>query len=184
MPPVDVSITVTDSDLYKALGDFLQGLFTGTEIVQSQQNSTPMPRGSFITMTALSVTGLSTVRSTYHYRPGEDFGERQLRRVEDWGCQVDFYGPLAQSQAAIFSRVSRSEYACEWFRQNGNLLVPLYAGEPRQTSMINGEMQYESRWTVDFHANPISAVVVPQRFMTGAVVRADAIDARFPPEEK
>jgi hypothetical protein len=184
MPPADVSITVTDSDLFKALGDFLQGLFTGADIYQSQQNSTPMPLGNFITMTGLDVTGLSTVRSEYRYTPGDDYGERQLRRVEEWVCQVDFYGPPAQNQASIFSRVCRSEYACEWFRQNGTVLIPLYAGDPRQTSMINGEMQYEPRWTVDFHANPVSAVVVPQQFMTGANVRADSVDSRFPPEKK
>lgn len=183
MPPATV-ITVTQSDLYKALGDFLQGLFTDAEIVQSQQNDTPMPPGAFITMTSLSMPGLSTVRSEYRYTPDEDYGERQLRRVSEWVCQVDFYGPQAQDQAEIFSRVTRSEYACGQFRDSGNIAVPLYAGDPRQTSMINGEMRYEPRWTVDFHANPVSAVIVPQQFMTGATVRADSTDARFPPEKK
>lgn len=182
MPPAAV-ITVTESDLYTALGDFLQGLFHGTEIAQSQQNDTPMPRGEFITMTSLSMLGLSTVRSEYRYTPGDDYGERRLRRVSEWICQVDFYGPRAQNQAEIFSRAVRSEYASGQFRQLGNVVVPLYAGDPRQTSMINGEMRYEPRWTVDFHANPVSAVIVPQQFMTWANVRADSIDARFPPEK-
>lgn len=184
MPPVDVSITVTDSDLFKALGDFLQGLFTGADISQSQQNSTPMGLADFITMTSLNVTGLSTVRSEYRYSPGDEYGERHLRRIDEWVCQVDFYGSQAQNWSTSFSRVTRSEFACDWFRQNGGVLVPLFAGEPRQTSMINGEMQYEPRWTVDFHANPVSAVVVPQQFMTGATIRADSVDARFLSEKK
>ena len=48
--------------------------------------------------------------------------------------------------------------------------------------MINGEDQWENRWTCEFYANIPAVVSVPQQFMTNARVRGDSIDAKYPPE--
>lgn len=183
MPAIDVTLKFTGSDLFKATGDFLSSLFPDADVGQSQQNQKPMPKGGFITMTPLFITDLSTNSSTYEYDGVSEFGREDLRRVDEWQCQLDFYGEQAQNYATIFSRVARSEFACTWFRENANVLVPLYSGPPRQTTMINGESQYESRWTLEFHANPLIVVGVPLQFMTGADVISQPVDVRFPPEK-
>lgn len=183
MSTIDVGLQVTESDLFKATGDFLSVLFPDAEIRQTQQNQTPMPKGGFITMTPLFLTDLSTSAVNYEYDGVSDYGRAELLRVDEWQCQLDFYGDQAQNNASIFSRIARSEFACTWFRENANVLVPLYSGPPRQTSMINGEKQWESRWTLEFHANPLIVVSVPQQFMTGADVISQPVDVRFPPEK-
>ncbi|WP_193108688.1 phage neck terminator protein [Klebsiella aerogenes] len=184
MSATDVELQVTDSDLFKATGDFLSSLFPAVEVLQSQQNQTSMSKGGFITMTPLFLTDLSTNSITYEYDGVSEYGKEHLRRVDEWQCQLDFYGKQAQNNATIFSRVVRSEFACTWFRENANVLVPLYSGPPRQTTMINGENQWESRWMLEFHANPLTVVSVPQQFMTGANVISEPVDVRFPPEKK
>lgn len=183
MSTIDVGLQVTESDLFKATGDFLSALFPDADVGQSQQNQDPMPKGGFITMTPLFLTDLSTSAVDYEYDGVSDYGRAELRRVDEWQCQLDFYGDQAQNNATIFSRIARSEFACTWFRENANVLVPLYSGPPRQTSMINGEKQWESRWTLEFHANPLIVVSVPQQFMTGADVISQPVDVRFPPEK-
>lgn len=51
-----VTLSVTESDLYQALGDYLRGLFSDAGIERTQQNRVPMPQGDFITMTGIDVT--------------------------------------------------------------------------------------------------------------------------------
>lgn len=41
MSTIDVGLQVTESDLFKATGDFLSVLFPDAEITQTQQNQTP-----------------------------------------------------------------------------------------------------------------------------------------------
>ncbi|EON0395439.1 hypothetical protein ACLS0Z_005057, partial [Escherichia coli] len=57
--PSGVTLSVTESALYQALGDYLRGLFSDAGIERTQQNQVPMPQGNFITMTGIDVTGLS-----------------------------------------------------------------------------------------------------------------------------
>ncbi|HCA6574086.1 TPA: phage neck terminator protein, partial [Klebsiella pneumoniae] len=118
MSTIDVGLQVTESDLFKATGDFLSVLFPDAEITQTQQNQTPMPKGGFITMTPLFLTDLSTSSVNYEYDGVSDYGRAELRRVDEWQCQLDFYGDQAQNNASIFSRIARSEFACTWFREN------------------------------------------------------------------
>jgi hypothetical protein len=108
MSTIDVGLQVTESDLFKATGDFLSVLFPDAEITQTQQNQTPMPKGGFITMTPLFLTDLSTSAVNYEYDGVSDYGRAELRRVDEWQCQLDFYGDQAQNNATIFSRIARS----------------------------------------------------------------------------
>lgn len=182
MSTIDVGLQVTESDLFKATGDFLSVLFPDSEITQTQQNQTPMPKGGFITMTPLFLTDLSTSSVNYEYDGVSDYGRAELLRVDEWQCQLDFYGDQAQNNATIFSRIARSEFACTVQGKRECHGTALFR-PPRQTSMINGEKQWESRWTLEFHANPLIVVSVPQQFMTGADVISQPVDVRFPPEK-
>lgn len=68
-------------------------------------------------MTPLFLTDLSTSAVNYEYDGVSDYGRAELRRVDEWQCQLDFYGDQAQNNATIFSRIARSEFACTWFRK-------------------------------------------------------------------
>nr|WP_198148734.1 hypothetical protein [Xenorhabdus hominickii] len=126
--PANVTISVTERDLYKALGDFLRGLFPDVDIERSQQNSTPMPLGDFITMTGLFSDGLSTSVVQYSAPEVAGDGQQHITRTTQWRCQLDFYGQTAEKNALLVATVIRSEFAIEQFRQLGGAITPLPSG--------------------------------------------------------
>lgn len=162
--PANVTLSITESDLYKALGDFLQGLFVGTQIERTQQNGVPMPRGEFITMTSLNSAGLSTGVVNYTAPATAGMGQQLITRTTQWQCQLDFYGIGAERNALLLATLYRSEYATDAFHRGGGILTPLYCSDPRQTTLINGEQQYEPRWTLDIQAQINPVVSAPLEF--------------------
>lgn len=183
------SITPLMDGLFLSLRAFLKAHLSLSACRQSQQNNTEMPDGNYVIMTPLGIDGLSTNSISYQYTTGADSGTETHKRTAIWRCQLDFYGDAAQDYANIIFTLSRSDYACQWFRDFSEstsnappLITPLYCKDPIQTTMVNGEDQWENRWTCDFYAQIPVDVSVTQYFMTSANVRADSVDAKFPPE--
>jgi hypothetical protein len=60
-------------------------------------------------------------------------------------------------------------------------IQPLYADNPTQMPLIDGEAQYEQRWklTASLQYNPI--VTVSQDFADTLTLTLDEVDATFPP---
>jgi len=170
------TINVTEADLFTALRAFLLAVIgSGTEVVKAQENRAAMPRGPFISMTPLFIEGLSTTVATYT----PDAGERHDTRTTQFRVQLDFYGPQASMQAAIVAGIFRTERATELMADGP--LQPLYAGEPVQTTMINGEQQFEDRWTLEvfMQFNPI--ITSSQDFADELHIDRAEIDGTFPP---
>lgn len=180
---MSATISITQDDLTAALRGFLMTLVDvdPADIFVSQGNDESMPIGDFITMTPMFITGLSTNRVAYS-DSGTGIGSELTQRSNQWRCQLDFYGNSAQEMAAIVGTMIRSEYSANWFRQNNMPVTPLYAGEPHQTTMINAEQQYESRWTLDFIAQFNAVVTTPLYFFDEIEVTAIAADLKYPPE--
>lgn len=172
--------SITSSQLYTALRTFLLGIVTtGWQVVQAQDNRVAMPTGSFVTMTAMAMSLLSTSKSTW-IDPGTNPGTENNLTSSGWRVQLDFYGDGAQDMALMVSRLVRTEYACTQFSASGVDMQPLYAEEPRNTTLINAEQQYEERWTFDFHAqfNPI--VTTPLDFAAALEAGIVEVDTTFP----
>lgn len=177
---MSATISIKQDDLTTALRGFLLSL-VDVEVFLAQENLVPMPNEDFITMTPMFITGLSTNRVSYN-DPGVGAGSEMTQRSNQWRCQLDFYGNTAAEMAAIVGTMIRSEYAANWFKQNNMPVTPLYAGEPHQTTMINAEQQYESRWTLDFIAQFNAVVTTPLYFFDEIEVTAIAADLKYPPE--
>lgn len=178
------TVSITELDLLIPLQSFLMQV-TGLPIdnvLDGQQNLTPMPKSDFIVMTPLSQVGMSTNRVAYDDNGVFGEGKQINGRSTQWTCQIDSYGPSAAQNAAMLGTLFRSDYSCEWFRANGNILSPLYCSEPRQTSMINGEQQYEDRWTVDLIAQYNPTVTTPRDFMDNIKVGLIPADLFYPTE--
>lgn len=174
-------ISITESNLMTALRSFLVGVLgTGVEVIQSQNNNAAMPLGDFVTMTPMFATGLAWSRSAY-VDPGVNPGIARVQRSTQWNTQLDFYGPNAANNAATVATLIRTEYACEQFAASGVDMQPLYAGEPKQTTLINAEQKYENRWTLDFigQYNPI--VQTGQDFAGSLNIGLADVDVVFPP---
>lgn len=177
---MSATISIKQDDLTTALRGFLLSL-VDVEVFLAQENLVPMPNEDFVTMTPMFITGLSTNRVAYNDH-GVGAGSEMTQRSNQWRCQLDFYGNTAAEMAAIVGTMIRSEYAANWFKQNNMPVTPLYAGEPHQTTMINAEQQYESRWTLDFIAQFNAVVTTPLYFFDEIEVTAIAADLKYPPE--
>jgi hypothetical protein len=78
--------------------------------------------------------------------------------------QLDIHGPNSADNAQIITTLFRDQYAVDQFQTSGFDLVPLYSSEPKQIPFINGEQQYEERWTIDAIMQANSELKVPQQF--------------------
>lgn len=178
------TLDIKELDLLIPLQAFLMEI-TGLSIdnvLDGQQNLTAMPLGDFVIMTPTKQIGLSTNRVNYVDNGVYGDGIQHNQRSTQWPCQIDCYGERAADHAAIIGTLIRSDFACEWFRQNGNVITPLYCSDPHQTTMINGEQQYESRWTLDFIGQYNPTVSTRQDFMDSITVGVIAADLKYPPE--
>lgn len=78
--------------------------------------------------------------------------------------QCDVHGPSSSDNAQIITTAFEDPIAERYFRPKETLISPLYADEPRQSPFLNGEDQYEFKWTVDLHLNAAQTVVFSQEF--------------------
>ena len=174
---VTATIDITASALMTALRTFLMGVYAG-QVIQSQDNRVPMPVGNFCTITPLLIKALSMSHSTYT-DPGTNPGTESNQRSTQWNVQLDFYGPTAADACAIIAALIRTDYACEQLATSG--MQPLYAGDPKQTTMMNAEQQYEPRWTVEFVAQYNPVVNTPLDFASRLDATLVSVDVKFPP---
>lgn len=180
---MSASVSIIQDDLTTALRGFLLSIVDTQTVELGQQNRTPMPTvDNFVIMTPLGQVGLSTNRVNYDDNGVFGEGKQQSQRSTQWPCQIDCYGERASEFASIIGTLVRSDYACDWFRENGPVLSPLYCSDPKQTAMINGEQQYEDRWTLDFIGQYNPVVSTPLDFMDNITVGIVAADLKYPPE--
>ena len=103
-------------------------------------------------------------------------GTRQVRQPTELSLQIDVHGPAASDNAQILATLLRDDFASARFAGYARGVQPLYATDPHQTPFINGEDQYEDRWTFDLSLQCSPAVTVAQDFAASIQVtpaRAD-----------
>lgn len=101
--------------------------------------------------------------------------------------QIDVYGQGATGapadDAQTIAILLRDDWAVQRFKEQAattDSVVPLYAEDPQQVPMIDGESQYEDRWIVMLHLQVNERVLVPQQFMDEARVTLIDADAEYP----
>ena len=167
-------LSITEDDLFTALRAFLiLVLPVGTEVVQTQDNGVPMPQGPFVAMNQVGARRLAT--NVHTYASDQTMG---VETDTQYTIQVDFYGPNSGDWALTFQTLFRDEYAVQNFPAG---IAPLYADDPVQLPLINGEAQWEQRWrsAAVMQINPV--VTVPQQSATALGVGLVEVDKTFPP---
>ncbi len=150
--------TPTQDVLFTAMRAFILSLISGVEVVQGLGNGVPMPEGAFICMTPGPQKRLSTNESTYN----RVAGTRGVKQAVQYSMQIDCYGPDASDYATTLTTMFRDPYACGLMASYG--CQPLYAEDPTQSALINGEENYEQRYMFNavLQFNPV--VTVSQEF--------------------
>jgi hypothetical protein len=82
---------------------------------------------------------------------------KTVMRPTQYTIQIDCYGQLASDRAQTIASLLRDSYAVDQFAAQGFDIAPLYAGDAQQMPLIDGEEQYEERWTFDavLQFNPV-----------------------------
>lgn len=157
--------TITGDAMLTALGDFLTAILpAGTEINEGQVNRVPQPvAADFVTIWPINRTQLSTTTHDWDTVGNTD----AIGRQTSFDFQLDIHGPLSEDNAQVVSTLLRDDYGVQFFRPLG--MEPLYANDGQQMPFINGQRQYEQRWTMLVTLQALPLVIVPQQY-------ADAVD--------
>ncbi|KPA87290.1 hypothetical protein PF66_06200 [Pseudomonas asplenii] len=175
-----ISADVSEDDLLTALRGFLLPI-VGGEVVQAQENGVPMPKGQFVTMTTLRIEGISTNKTIWADTGSSATSQIKNTRSSQWTVQIDVYGQGAMDRANALAELVRTDYACTQFAEAAIDIQPLYATEPHQTTMINGEQQYEPRWTFDFVAQFNPVIATPMQYADSIQIEMAEVATTFPP---
>lgn len=161
---------ITDDAIMAAMGGFLEAVLPdGVEVIQGQANRVPEPKSpDFVVMTDASRRQLST--TTHSYDPVA--GTNAVGRSNALTIQLDVYGPNSSDNAQVIATLFRDAYGCEAL---GPAIQPLYCDDGQQMPLVNGEFQYQDRWTLraTLQANP--AITTPAQFASSVnLTLADA----------
>ncbi|WP_281083906.1 phage neck terminator protein [Klebsiella quasivariicola] len=181
-------VKITETDLLTALRGFLIAVAGDTyEVIKGQDNQVATPIGRFIVMTSMLTPELNKPYSTFTDNGANAAGEEHTHQAREWICQIDVYGDQAAAMATAIATMTRSSWGARKFseltKKSGFTISPLYADVPHQTTMINGERQYEARWTVDLHLQFNQVISTDMQFADQLYVNPVSVDAEFPPEK-
>lgn len=176
-----MNVDLTLDQIFQAIGDLLTlALPAGTKIVQGQVNRVPAPKvPNYVVMWPLLRERLSTNVDTWDITQA-DPSEQSILSPGQMTIQLDVHGPAAANNAALIETLWRSPYGCDVLAQIGDM-APLYCETPRQMAFINGEQQYEDRWSVDVVLQVNQNLVLTQDFANSLVAGVISVDAAYPP---
>lgn len=173
---MSATISITDDDVFTAMRAFLLAVLpAGVEVVQLQDNGVPMPPGAFVGMNNGNMKRLATNTDTYN-DPVTSAGSKLIGSPSAYTMTVDLYGPDSGAWAATVQALFRDEYATSLFPDN---IQPLYADDPIQIPLINGEQQWEQRWRIQAVMQTSAVVTVPQDFAASLSVILKEVEAEY-----
>ena len=169
------TVAPLQSDVFTALRGFILGLIA-CEVIQGLGNGVSMPAGPFIALTELFHNRLSTNTSVYA-DPTPTTGTVTKTQALQATFQIDCYGPQSSDWANILTTLLRDEYGCNALAPN---VQPLNADDPKMMPLIDGEQNYEQRWTITalFQVNP--AITLPMQFADQVQVGLVGVNETYP----
>lgn len=141
------TLSQTEDAIMTALRSFLLSLFPdpAPPIVQAQANRVPEPKAAnYIVMTPLDRLRLATNVETWDFT-AEAPTVITARHSTEFRVQLDIHGELGGDWAQIIATTVQGGFA---FAAMPELVKPLYATDGHQVPFINGESQYENRWSM------------------------------------
>lgn len=167
-------LTPTENQIFDAVWGWIDTVFGSTisaSIFKGFQNMTATPAGtSYIVISPGVVVRQNQIARSYDSVNGLTLNERDT----EYSYQIDCYGPSGPDYANTIAIAWRTLWACDYFAGN-NLnppagaplpVTPLYADEPQQLNIVNGEMQWESRFMCKLYLQANQTVALPQDFFT------------------
>lgn len=178
------TISITETHVYTAVGRFLLSVLpAGVEVIRAQVNRVPEPASpDFVTMTSGRRERLATNVTTYT-DPGSNPGSTSALQAMRMTIQLDVHGPAGADNATLITTLWRDEYASIFLAAQNAGMAPLYTSDPQQLPFVNGEQQWEDRWTFDLALQVNAVVTTTQEFADTATVGLVNVDVAYPPTE-
>ncbi|OYV46729.1 MAG: hypothetical protein B7X10_04755, partial [Burkholderiales bacterium 21-58-4] len=152
-------------DIFTQLRAFILGVIT-CEVVQGLGNGTVMPLGGFIAITPLFQNRLATNVNTYA-DPTPTTGTKDSLQAVRYTVQIDAFGATSSDWATIISTAFRDEYACVALGPN---VQPLFCDDPKMIPLVDGEGQWNERWSITAYMQYNPVVTTPMQFFDDPVV--------------
>lgn len=164
------TLTPTENQIFDAMWGLIDTVFASTmsdNIFKGFQNMTATPPGvSYVVISPGVVIRQNQNVRSYDATNGLVLNERDTQ----YCYQVDCYGPNGPDLANTIAIAWRTMWACDYFDGTGTIspgalpVTPLYADEPQQLNIVNGEMQYEQRFMTKLYLQANQVVALPQDF--------------------
>lgn len=167
------TITPSEDTVFDAIWGWVASLFDASvhpNIFKGFQNITSTPLGSYIVLSPGIAVRQDQIRRTY-----DSVNDLSLnQRNTTYSYQVDCYGSQGPDFANIVAIAWRTMAACDYFDGSFNdpptaplPATPLYADEPNQLNIANGENVYEQRFMLRLFLQVNQVVSLSQDFFTG-----------------
>lgn len=171
------SLTQAQIDTYLR-AFLLQILPAGVEVIIGQQNRIPQPSpDNFVITWPVLRKRLATTVVDWDTDPLNEPSASTNTESVRIDIQLDFHGADSTDNAQVFATNFRSAYACQYFAGTG--IQPDYCSDGAQMPFINGENQYEDRWTLTATLDANIAVTINQQFADIVTPEAINVDAAF-----
>jgi hypothetical protein len=156
------------------VGSITNLVLTVSEVISGSLSSGLLISGDGVaasTQLGSQISGTAGGAGTYNVSPTQNVasttmqaGYQSVLQRTQANIQLDVHGPSATENAQMIATLFRDYYATELFAASGFDIQPLYVNDPKKIPFINGEQQYEDRWTLDvvLQINPV--VNVQQQF--------------------
>ncbi len=168
---MSLAVVPTLQNVYAPIVAFIISVtgLADTQVIQGIQNRAPMPEPNFIVVQALfrhrNITNIDIPDELTE--PPVTAG---IQEGVELTVQIDCYGLSGCDWANMLSATLRDEYGCTALAALGAAMTPpfelqpLYADDARMIPLVDGEEQYEERWSVDarFQINPLTTI--PQQY--------------------
>jgi hypothetical protein len=163
--------TVTASDIFTALGNFLAIILpTNFPIIRGQINRVAEPAGpDFVMMSPAGRARLSTEATSWDTT---NSAPTVVTTASAWRVtiQVDVHGPNGEDNAQLIEQFVRSDFGFATFAGGSKPIQLLGCSDAQQAPFVNGEGQYEYRWVIRVDLEAVISVDVAAQFMTGLTV--------------
>lgn len=158
------SLSPADTEIFTAVRGYLIGIVGDcVEVIQGQVNRVAEPAcDDFVMFTPRMITRLSTSSVSWNTLSPNPV-TKLSRHSSQVTVQLDIHGPASFNTAQTIAALSRDEYATEALENT--VIEPLFVTDPRQAPFMNGENQYENRWTMDLALQICATVSTSQDFM-------------------
>lgn len=166
--------SITETQVFTALRAFVLTI-VDCEVVRLPANRVPAPAGAFVGLSPPSNIPLATNVASYTGT------QKSVERSSQITMQIDCYGAGSGDRATAISALLRDSYACEQFAASGFDIQPLYAGDAKQLPLVDGEQQYEERWSFEavLQFNPV--ITMPQDSATSLTPVVVNVERTYPP---